>query len=97
MTIAEFLTSWVAIATSGFFSALFMYLLIFKYKEVLDFEANHIWSRYDAMCDKLKRFIRNQLRKSDRIVAWAETPAKHGRPDEEWITGQVKVWGDEWK
>jgi hypothetical protein len=46
---------------------------------------------------KAKSFIRNLLRKSDRIVAWAETPAKHGRPDEEWITGQVKVWGDEWK
>ena len=43
---------------------------------------------------KIKRFIRRQLRKSPRIVAWAEKPAKHGRPDEEWITGQVQVWGD---
>lgn len=43
---------------------------------------------------KLKSWLRTQLRKSDRIVAWAETPAKHGRPDGEWITGQVRVWGD---
>ena len=97
MTVAEFLTSWVAIATSGFFAALFMYLLIFKYKEVLDFEAKHIWSRYDAMCDKAKRKIRRLLRKSDRIVAWAETPAKHGRPDEDFIAGQIKVHGDVWR
>ena len=43
---------------------------------------------------KAKRFIRRQLRKSPRIVAWAEKPAKHGRPDAEWIEGQVKVFGD---
>ena len=43
-----------------------------------------------------KSWLRTQLRKSDRIVAWAETPAKHGRPDEEWVAGQVRVFGD-WK
>lgn len=97
MTVAEFLTSWVAIATSGFFAAIFAFLFVFKYKEVLDFEAKHIWSRYDAMCDKAKRKIRRFLRKSDRIVAWAESPTKHGRPDEDFIAGQVKVYGDVWK
>ena len=45
---------------------------------------------------KFKRFIRRQLRKSPRIVAWAETPTKHGTPDDEWITGQIRVWG-EWQ
>ena len=40
-----------------------------------------------------KRWFRTQLRKSDRIVAWAETE-KHGRPDEEFIAGQVRVWGE---
>lgn len=44
---------------------------------------------------KFKRWLRKQLRKSPRIVAWAEKPAKHGRPDEEWIAGQVKVFGDD--
>ena len=46
---------------------------------------------------KFKRWLRTQLRKSDRIVAWAEKPAKHGRPDEDWITGQIKVFGDVWR
>lgn len=52
------------------------------------------WER--KMWKKLKRFIRRQLRKSPRIVAWAETPTKHGRPDDEWVTGQIQVWG-EWR
>ena len=46
---------------------------------------------------KFKRWLRKQLRKSDRIVAWAEKPAKHGKPDSEFITGQVKVFGDVWE
>ena len=50
------------------------------------------WER--KVWKKLKRFIRRQLRKSPRIVAWAEKPTKHGRPDEEWITGQIQVWGE---
>ena len=53
------------------------------------------WER--KVWKKIKRFIRRQLRKSPRIVAWAEKPTKHGRPDDEWIDGQVKVFGDMWK
>lgn len=49
------------------------------------------------MFRKAKRFLRNQLRKSDRIVAWAEKPTKHGRPDADFIEGQIKVYGDVWK
>ena len=46
---------------------------------------------------KAKRVLRDMLRKSKRIVAWAETPAKHGRPDADFIAGQIKVYGDVWK
>lgn len=46
---------------------------------------------------KAKRFIRRQLRKSKRIVDWAEKPAKHGKPDADFIAGQVKVFGDVWR
>ena len=46
---------------------------------------------------KFKRWLRKQLRKSDRIVAWAEKPVKHSKPDSEFITGQVKVFGDVWE
>lgn len=97
MTIAEILTSWTAIITAGCVSALFMYLLIFRYKEVIDWEAEHIWETIDDFKIKLKRFIRSQLRKNPRIVAWAQTPAKHGRPDADFIEGQVKVYGDVWR
>lgn len=46
---------------------------------------------------KFKRWLRTQLRKNPRIVAWAEKPTKHGTPDMAWIEGQVKVYGDEWR
>ena len=97
MTIAEFLTSWVAIITAGCISALFMYLLIFRYKEVIDWEAEHIWSKYDELCARAKTAIRNLLRKSDKLVKWANQPTKHGRPDRDFISGQVKTFGDVWR
>jgi hypothetical protein len=49
-----------------------------------------VWSKF-------KRWLRRQLRKSDKIVAWAEKPTKHGRPDADFIEGQVKVYGDVWR
>lgn len=49
------------------------------------------------MWRSFKSFLRRQLRKSKRIVAWAEKPAKHGKPDAEFITCQVKVFGDVWE
>lgn len=74
MTIAEILTSWTAIITAGCVSALFMYLFICKRREVIDWEYKHLWN-------PLKRAIQKLLRKSNRIVAWAEKPAKHGKPN----------------
>lgn len=96
MTLTEFLTSWTAIATSAFLSAVFAYLLFFRLKDVLDWEAKHIWSRYDALCARIRRFIRNRLKSNERFMKWLNKPQKHGRPDEDFIAGQVKVWGD-WK
>jgi hypothetical protein len=67
-------------------------LLIYGY---LHEEKVMAWEQ--KMFRKAKQFIRRQLRKSKRIVAWAEKPAKHGRPDDDFIAGQVKVYGDVWK
>jgi hypothetical protein len=64
-----------------------LYLFCFE-NDVAKWE-RRVWARF-------KKWLRRQLRKSDRIVAWAEKPTKHGRPDEEWITGQIQVWG-EWR
>lgn len=61
-------------------------LVAINRKKIAEWE-RRVWARF-------KRWLRTQLRKSDRIVAWAEKPTKHGRPDEEWIAGQVQVWGD---
>lgn len=97
MTLTEFLTSWTAIATSAFLSAVFAYLLFFKFKKVLDWEAEHIWSRYDALCDRIRRFIRRRLKSNERFMKWLNKPAKHGKPDSDWIAGQVKVFGDVWR
>lgn len=80
------------IMLSSLFELTAIFLLIWGYvheEKVIAWE--------NKVIRKAKSFIRNLLRKSDRIVAWAETPAKHGKPDEEWITGQVKVWGDVWR
>ena len=86
------MTAFYYIALSSLFELAAIALLIYGYKH-----ENKVVAWEIKFVRKAKSFIRNLLRKSDRIVAWAETPAKHGRPDEEWITGQVKVWGDVWK
>lgn len=87
MTLAEFLTSWVAIATSGFFSALFAYLLFFKFREVLDWEAEHIWKPFDALCRRIRLFIAKRVKSNARIMAWLNKPQKHGKPDADFIAG----------
>ncbi len=46
---------------------------------------------------RFKRFLRKQLRKSPRIVAWAEKPTKHEISDDEFTVVQIKVSGDVWK
>ena len=53
------------------------------------------WER--RQLERFKLWFRRQLRKSPRIVAWAAKPAKHGKPDSDWIEGQIKVFGDVWK
>lgn len=40
----------------------------------------------------IKDFIRKQLRKNPRIVAWAEKPEKHGKPDYQFRLDQAEVW-----
>lgn len=80
------------IALSSLFELFAIALLIYGYiheSKVITWE--------NRVIGKIKRFIRRQLRKSKRIVAWAEKPVKHGRPDDDFIEGQTKVFGDVWK
>lgn len=80
------------VVLSSLFELLAIVLLIYGFKH-----ENKVIAWENQVIGKTKRFIRNQLRKSKRIVAWAEKPAKHGKPDAEFIAGQVKVFGDVWQ
>ena len=76
---------------SSTIEAIAMALLIWGYanKDKVVAFGTTVWSKF-------KRWLRTQLRKNDRIVAWANTE-KHGRPDALFRAGQIKVYGDEWK
>lgn len=86
----ETLISFPAIFTAGALSGLWIYAYRHKRDAIVEWEYKHLWN-------PLKKSIRKLLRKSKRIVAWAETPAKHGIPDADFIEGQIKVYGDAWK
>lgn len=80
------------IALSSLFELTAIALLIYGY-----IHESKVISWENRVIGKTKRFIRRQLRKSKRIVAWAEKPAKHGRPDADFIEGQIKMFGDVWR
>ena len=44
---------------------------------------------------KFRRWLAKKLISNKRFMAWLNKPAKHGKPDEDWITGQIKVFGDD--
>ena len=46
---------------------------------------------------KFRRWLAKKLISNKKFMAWLNAPAKHGKPDAEWIEGQVKVFGDMWK
>ena len=82
----------IYIMLSSLFELFAIALLIYGYShenKVIDWE--------NRVIGKTKQFIRRQLRKSKRIVAWAEKPAKHGTPNADFIAGQIKVFGDVWR
>lgn len=83
------LSSFTAIFTGGILSGIYIYA---KYHEpkIIEWEYKHLWN-------PLKRAIRKLLRKSNRFMAWLNKPAKHGKPDADFITGQVRVFGDVWR
>ena len=75
------------IMLSSLFELFAIALLIYGYShenKVIDWE--------NRVIGKTKQFIRRLLRKSKRIVAWAEKPAKHGRPDYQFRLDQAGVW-----
>ena len=58
--------------------------------KVAEWEYKYLWN-------PLKRFIRTRMKSNARFMKWLNKPQKHGRPDEDFIAGQVKVFGDVWR
>lgn len=72
------------------FTAIILFIYLYTRKDkVIAWEVKQM--------TKAKRFIRRQLRKNERIVEWANEPAKHGKPDALFKVGQIKVYGDVWR
>ena len=38
-----------------------------------------------------------KLKSSARFMAWLNKPQKHGKPDDDFITSQIKVFRDTWR
>lgn len=53
--------------------------------------------RIEKAIQRARVRIALKLKSSARFMKWLNKPQKHGKPDEEWIVGQVKVFGDEWR
>ena len=50
--------------------------------------------RIEEAIQRARVRIALKLKSSARFMEWLNKPQKHGKPDEEWIIGQVKVFGD---
>lgn len=83
------LSSFTSIFTGGILSGIYIYAK-FHEPEVTAWEYKHLWN-------PLKEWVRNILVSNKRFMAWLNKPAKHGSPDTEWMTDQIKVFGDIWK
>lgn len=87
------LTSDIAIFTGGMLAELFIIACFFN-KKFIAFEDKYIFLPLRRLWRGINRFIRSHLKSNARFMAWLNKPQKHGKPDEDFITGQVKVWGD---
>lgn len=87
------LTSDIAIATGGMLAGMLIYAF-FHEEKITEWERKHIFAPLRRLWRRISRFIRSRLKSNARFMTWLNKPQKHGKPDEEWITGQIKVFGD---
>ena len=90
----ESIAQLVAIFTGDVLSVLLIYAF-FKEPKIIKWEDEHLIPFFRRLWKRILRFISKQLRKNKRFMAWLNKPAKHGKPDDDWITGQIKVFGDD--
>jgi hypothetical protein len=53
-----------------------------------------LYQYYPTFKHNARVYIVRKLKNSEKFMTWLNKPTKHGRPDAEWITGQIQVWGD---
>lgn len=90
------LASFTAIYTGGILSGFLIYAHHHEEKFIL-WEDKHIIAPLRRLWQRIKRFIRKSLKSNVRFMAWLNKPVKHGRPDANFIEGQIKVFGDVWR
>ena len=90
------MSSFIAIFTGGILSGFVIYAFFHEEKWIA-WENKHLIPPLRRLCARIKRSIVKAMKSSARFMAWLNKPQKHGKPDEEWIVGQVKVFGDEWR
>lgn len=87
------LTSDIAIFTGGILAGMLIYAF-FHEEKISGRERKYIFTPLRRLWRGINRFIRSRLKSNARFMAWLNKPQKHGKPDEDFITGQIKVWGD---
>lgn len=53
--------------------------------------------RIEEAAHRAKVRIAHKLKSSARFMEWLNKPQKHGKPDDEFITGQIKAFRDTWR
>lgn len=87
------LTSDIAIGTGGMLAGMLVYAF-FHEEKFIAFVDKYIFTPLRRLWRRISSFIRSRLKSNARFMAWLNKPVKHGKPDEDFITGQVRVWGD---
>lgn len=96
MNVVETLTSNIAIFTGGILAGMLIYAF-FHEEKISEWERKYIFTPLRRLWRRINRFIRSRLKSNARFMAWLNKPQKHGKPDADFITGQVKVFGDVWR
>lgn len=89
-------TSFTAIFTGGILAGMLIYAF-FHEKKLIAWEDEHLIPAFRRLCRRIRLFIAKRMKSSARFMAWLNKPAKHGKPDADFIAGQVKVFGDVWR
>lgn len=90
------LTSNAAIAFGGLLALLTIHAFAHE-EQVVKWEERHIIVPFRRFRHRIRCYIAQKLRNNAKFMDWLNQPPKQGKPDEDFICGQIKVFGDVWK